>query len=156
MGSKTTKVKGQSDMQAETQTAAPAETAATPAAPAKAAVPRTRGPRGTTEDAVITVIATTNPKRPASKAFKIFGNYENGMTIKAFADKVDADAETKGMSTVALVYDAKHGFISIAGYDPGAIIVPKPKAPKKEKAPKVVKGQSDATADAETKTEQMA
>ena len=133
--SKTVKIKGQPDAPVEpvqeTVTMTQADVGTVP----KALVPRSRGPRGTTEDAVITLISQANPKRPGSKAFDIFSTYRDGMTIKEFADSVEA--RHKGMSTVALVYDAKHGFVSITGYDPGAIVAPKPRVakPKKEKAP---------------------
>jgi len=93
-------------------------------------VPRSRGPRGTEESNKISLIAKENPKRPGSKAFAVFSNYVDGMTIKEFADAVGKEA------TPNLVYDAKHGFISIEGYDPGAIITPKPKAEKAPKEPK--------------------
>ena len=150
---KNVKVKGQPEGTPEGATA-PAEAA--PAVAKTPAAPRSRGPKGTTEDAVITLLAATNPKRPNSKAYDIFSQYENGMTIKAFVDKVEA--KHKGMSTVALVYDAKHGFINIAGYDPGAIIVPKVRVAKekKEKAPKDVSAEANKEAvAAETTTEQM-
>lgn len=156
--SKNTKVKGSDAAPAGSAVAAVAgEAKDASATEAKApAVPRSRGPKGTTEDAVITLLSTSNPKRPNSKAHAIFSNYVNGMTIKAFADKVDllGEGKGKGESTTALVYDAKHGFISIAGYDPGAIVVPKAKAPPKPKAEKVAKVK-DKTADGETKNETM-
>lgn len=112
-----------------------------PAAP----VPRTRGPRGTEESAKITLLAKDNPKRAGSKAFAAFANYKDGMTVKEFADAVGKEA------TGHLVYDAKHGSIAIEGYDPGAIIVPKPKAPPKPKAEKKEKAPKDATAEAHKK-----
>lgn len=117
---------------------------------AKAAA-KSRGPRGVSEDAKITLIATANPKRVGSKAHAAFSNYVDGMTVKAFADAVGAEA------TGHLVYDSKHGFISIEGYDPGAIVVPKVREPK---APKKVKGQGqptegDVAAQAEAQAEQM-
>ena len=111
-----------------------AASAAADGAEAKApAAPKTRGPRGTSEDAKITLVATANPKRPASKAFGVFASYVDGMTVKEFCDLNGKEA------TGHLVYDAKHGSISIEGYDPGAIVVPKPKAPAKPKAEKKVK-----------------
>ncbi len=114
------------------------------------AAPKSRGPRGTVETAKITLLAKSNPKRPNSKAFAAFSNYRDGMTIAEFADAVGKEA------TGHLVYDAKHGSISIEGYDPGAIITPKPKAEKKEKAPKDAKKAEDAGAvAAETATETM-
>lgn len=159
MNVKSTKVKGSDATPAQTSaTAAVAgEAKDASAKEAKApAAPRSRGPKGTEESAVVTLISTSNPKRPNSKAHAVFSQYVNGMTIKDFADKVDAlgEGKGKGEATANLVYDAKHGFISIAGYDPGAIVAPKPKAPKKEKAEKVAKVK-DGTADAETKNETM-
>src|SRR5262245_16606719 len=122
------------------------------------ATSRTRGPKGVKEDAVITLLATANPKRADSKAHRAFGNYRNGMTVKEFADALDADDLLKGTSTGHLVYDAKHGFISIEGYDPGAIITPKPKDPKAPKAKKVKSAeaeQGEVAAQAEAQAEQM-
>ena len=117
---------------------------------ATAPTPRSRGPRGVTETAKITLLAKSNPKRPNSKAFAAFSNYVDGMTVKEFADKAGE------IATVALVYDAKHGFISIEGYDPGELVQPKPRT-KKEKAPKDADKAADAEAvAAETDTETMA
>lgn len=134
--------------------AAPAATPAVAAEP-KAPVVRSRGPRGTEETAKITLLAKDNPKRAGSKAFGAFANYKDGMTIKEFADLVGKEA------TGHLVYDAKHGSIAIEGYDPGAIVVPKPKVVKEPKAKKE-KAPKDATAaahkdglESETKNESM-
>ena len=118
-----------------------------PAPEAAEPVVRTRGPRGVPETAVITVLADKNPKRPSSKAFSAFENYQSGMTVKEFCDVIGKDA------TGHLVYDAAHGFISIEGYTPGQIITPKvrePKAPKEPKAkkPKAVK-EAEAAVDAD-------
>lgn len=129
--------------------------AAEPKAPA---APKTRGPRGTEETAKITLIATANPKRPNSKAFAVFAQYKDQMTVKDFCDAVGKEA------TGHLVYDAKHGSISIEGYDPGAIVVAKVKVPKEPKAPKAKKEKAavDKTVDenkvaleAETQAETM-
>jgi hypothetical protein len=130
----------------------PTETLAAEAA--KVSIPKTRGPRGTEESAKITVLAATNPKRPGSKAFDVFAKYRSGMTIKEFCDEVGKEA------TGHLVYDAKHGSIAIEGYDPGAIITPKPKTVKEPKAKKekAVKAEQSAEAEAlaaETQTETM-
>lgn len=108
------------------------------------ATPRTRGPRGTEETSKITLVATTNPKRAGSKAAGRFDEYKDQMTIKDFCDAVGKAA------TSNLVYDAKHGFITIEGYDPGAIITPKPKAEKvakEPKAPKAKKGKKEVVVD---------
>lgn len=147
MSSKNKTVKGSDNTPAADTAAVATEK---PAAEAKApAAPRSRGPRGTEESAVIKLVATANPKRPNSKAFAAFSNYKDGMTIKEFADLVGKEA------TGHLVYDAKHGFITIAGYDPGAIIVPKERAPAKPKAEKKVKVAKDTAAEAETANETM-
>lgn len=114
----------------------------TPAAePKEPAAPRSRGPRGVGEEAVITVLAESNPKRPSSKAYEAFAQYRSGMTVKEFCDAVGKEA------TGHLVYDTSHGFISIEGYTPGQIIKPKEKAPKAPKEPKARKPK--ATKDAE-------
>lgn len=108
------------------------------AAVEKAATPRTRGPRGVPESAVITVLVDANPKREGSKAATVFSHYQTGMTIGEFADALDAAGLGKE-STPNLVYDAKHGFITIEGYDPGEVVKPKEKAPKAEKPAKAPK-----------------
>lgn len=143
------------------QNEAPVDTQTEAKAPA---APKTRGPRGTEESAVIHLLAQVNPKRAGSKAAQAFAVYVDGMTVKEYCDGVDAFA--KGEGTPNLVYDAKHGFISIDGYDPGAIIVAKPKAEKvakepkaprakKEKAPKAEPSEEQAALAAETQTETM-
>lgn len=104
-----------------------AEAAETPAVPEAKA----RGPRGVPETAVIHLLVTANPKREGSKSFERFSGYAEGQTI---AQALDA-----GVTTPDLVWDAKHGFISIEGYDPGEIVQPKPKAAPKPKAEKKVK-----------------
>lgn len=91
-----------------------------------------RGPRGVSEDAVISMLVGGNPKREGSKAHGRFALYADGMTV---GEALDA-----GITTPDLVYDTKHGFVSISGYDAGEIIVAKPKAPKAEKAPRTAKG----------------
>jgi hypothetical protein len=142
-GSKT-EVKGSTDTVTEND--AP-QTDGTSEKPAPA--PRTRGPRGVPESAVITVLATGNPKRAGSKAHAAFAQYRSGMTVKEFADAVGKEA------TGHLVYDTAHKYISIEGYTPGKMFEPKPPKEKKEKAPKV-KG-SDATAgNAEAEAEAQA
>jgi 6-phosphofructokinase len=111
------------------------------AAEAAPKVPATRGPRGTVETAVITVLVGDNPKRAGSKAHTVFGHYQSGQTIAEFADALAA-ADLGKEATPNLVYDAKHGFIAIDGYDPGEIVVKaakEPKAPKEAKAPKAKK-----------------
>lgn len=133
-------------------TAAPAakKAAAPAAAPVveqeaeEVAAPRTRGPRGVPETAVITLLVEGNPKREGSKANAVFSHYEDGMTIADFCAALEAtDPEMVKEATPNLVYDAKHGFIQIEGYEPpGGVVVkevkqPKPKA---EKAPR--KGKS--------------
>lgn len=116
----------------------------TPATEAKVPLAKMRGPRGVPETAVITV-NVANPKRPGSHAFDFWGLYVTGMTVGAYCDAIDrlvhADGKSaKGMGTPALVYDSKHGFISIEGYVvPGGVETPKPKAPPKPKAEKAAK-----------------
>jgi hypothetical protein len=122
------------------------EVAATEAAPKAAA---SRGPRGTVETAVITVLVGDNPKRAGSKAHTVFSHYQSGQTIAAFADAL-ATAGLGKEATPNLVYDAKHGYIAIEGYDPGEIVVKaakEPKAPKEAKAPKAKKEKKVAAAE---------
>lgn len=129
------------------------------AAAAVAKAKGVRGPRGVPEEAVVTLLSTSNPKRTGSKAEKAFSHYQNGMTVKAFADALDGDPELKGTSTGHLTYDAKHGFISIDGYDPGAIVQPKPKAEKTPKGGKVLAdkpaGEGEVAAQAEAQAEKI-
>lgn len=142
--------------------AAPAKKAAVVEQVEAEAVPRSRGPRGTTEDAVITLLVDGNPKREGSKAHAVFSYYEDGMTIGAFADALAA-AELGKEATPNLVYDSKHGYISIEGYEPpGGVTVKeikvKAEKPAKEaKAPKKGKSKAqeaeEAQADAEANEE---
>lgn len=106
---------------------------------------KTRGPRGVEESAKITVLAGTNPKREGSKAHKVFSFYKTGQTIAEFADALKAEGLEKE-ATPNLVWDAKHGFISIDGYNPGEIIQPKPKKEPKPKADKKAKAKDDPEA----------
>lgn len=117
----------------------------------EAAVSRSRGPRGTTEDAVITLLAEANPKREGSKAHAVFSYYEDGMTIGAFADALAA-ADLGKEATPNLVYDSKMGYISIEGYEPpGGVTVKevKVKAEKPAKAPKKGKSKEQEAEQAE-------
>lgn len=116
-----------------------------PAAAEEKAAPASRGPRGVTEDAKITVNVAANPKREGSKAAAVFSHYETGMTVKAFCDSVGEAA------TPNLVYDAKKGFITIEGYEvPGGVEQPKPKKEPKAKAePKPKKEKKAAAAETE-------
>lgn len=123
--------------------------------------PRTRGPRGVHESAVITVLAEGNPKREGSKAHAVFSHYESGQTIAEFCEALEAtDAEMVKEATPNLVYDAKHGFIEIEGYEPPGgvtkkeVKAPTPKAEKPVKASKSPKAKADtAKADAEANEE---
>lgn len=130
--------------------AAPVKTAPAPAAEAPAQVPASRGPRGVLETAVITLVATENPKRAGSKAHAKFALYESGMTVAEFIDAVDANPEIKGGATSTLVYDAAHGYITIEGYDPAKKFEPKPKKEKAAKTPKAKKGAAAASEETET------
>jgi hypothetical protein len=104
---------------------------------AAAAIPRSRGPRGVAETALITVLVEGNPKREGSQSHLDFAQYHTGMTVGAFCDLIGK------RGTPHLVYDAAHGFISIEGYSP-ELVVAKERAPKaekvaKERAPKAKK-----------------
>lgn len=143
---------------------------AAPKAEKAPAAPKTRGPRGTTEAAVIKVLSAANPKRVGSKANAVFALYANGQTIaELFTAAKDLEAAGIGADyvTANMVYDAKHGFISIDGYDPGEIVTVKARAPKAEKAPKTPRAKKEkapvdttlaenkAALEDETKTETM-
>lgn len=122
----------------ETPVETPAE-----AAPAQA---RLKGPRGVEMNATITLLVAGNPKRAGSKAYDRFQGYQDGMTVE--------QALEAGVTTPDLVYDSKHGFISIEGYDPGQIIEPKPRKEPKAKKEKPAKDEAEeALAEAEMATE---
>jgi hypothetical protein len=112
--------------------AAPAVEA--PATEASPSVIGVRGPKGVPMEAKITLLVPANPKRPAS--FVRFAAYIDGMTVK---EALDA-----GIWTADLVYDAKHAFVAIEGYNP-EIIVKAPKAEKAAKAPKAKKAKAEPT-----------
>lgn len=137
---------------------APKTTTKTETAPAAKTDPKAVGPKGVKNDAVITLLATSNPKREGSAAKIRFAGYADQMTVSA--------ALATGLTTPDLVYDAKHGFTQIEGYTvPGGVVVPKAKAPakpkseKKAKAAKVEKTAEqkalEAQADAEAQSETM-
>ena len=126
---------------------APAPTPAAEAPAAEAPAAKTRGPRGVADSATIKLLVQGNPKREGSKAHGRFAAYVDGMTVGAALDA--------GVTTPDLVYDSKHGFISIEGYDPGEIVQPKPKAPKADKPAKGKKEKVEKTAE-QTAAEQAA
>ena len=103
----------------------------TPADVATEAIAKARGPRGVPETAMISNVVP-NPKREGSKAQRVFAHYRDGMTVGEFVESLKTEGLDKE-ATPNLVYDAKHGFIQIEGYNPGEIIQPKPKAEKKAK-----------------------
>ena len=142
--------------------AAEVETQAAEVETQAVATPRSRGPKGTTEAAVIIVLSEVNPKRPGSRAFDTFTHYSSGMTVGEYVDAMTT-AGIGDQATPALVYDAKHGFIEIEGYSvPGGVVekaVKQPKAPKEPKTPKEpkakkVKAEAGSTANTAT-TEQV-
>ncbi len=117
------------------------------------AVPRTRGPRGVAETAVITLLVDSNPKREGSKANAVFSHYESGQTIAEFCAALEAtDPEMVKEATPNLVYDAKHGFIEIEGYEvPGGVVVKEAKEPKAPKAVAAKTGKKVKAPAADTK-----
>jgi hypothetical protein len=140
---------------AESQANVPTAQATPEPTPEAAAVVKARGPKGVADSAVVTLLVAGNPKREGSKAHARFAAYVSGKTV---GETLDA-----GVTTPDLVYDAKHGFISIDGYDPGEIVVAKPKAEPKPKAEKKTKKektpeqvQAEGQADAEAAEETMA
>jgi len=100
-----------------------------------------RGPKGVAMTAVVTLLAGTNPKRAASKAYERFALYQDGMSVEAFL--------AAGGTTPDLVYDAAHGFIDIEGYDP-KMVVKKEKPAKEAKAPRAKKAKSAEAVAAES------
>lgn len=144
----------------EHEAPATAEAPKTEGAADKAApVPRTRGPRGVEESAVITVRSAANPKREGSKAFQAFSHYVDGMTVGEYCDAMEKSGLGKE-ATPNLVYDAGHGFISIAGYsgngEPKPVKEAKPKAEKKAKAEKTEGDKAAEAADAATVNDETA
>jgi hypothetical protein len=129
------------------QAAEQVETAVAEAAADVIATAKSRGPRGVKEDAVITVLAETNPNREGSQSHTDFAQYQTGMTVGAFIDAVGK------RGTPHLVYDAAHGFISIEGYDP-AQVAPKVKKEKAVKEPKAPRAKKAKAAPAEATPEQ--
>jgi hypothetical protein len=130
--------------------AAPAETEKTKSKSASAI--GSRGPRGVPDTAAITRLVDANPKKPSSKCWHRFELYKTGMTVGNYLDA--------GGFTPDLVYDTKHGFIKIEGYDP-ALVVKKERPLKAEKPAKAKKASAtespeQAAADAEANEEQMA
>jgi len=137
------KTPGKKNVSKAEQAAAAAEAAVEQAA----ATSKSRGPRGVAETAVITNVVA-NPKREGSKAQRVFAHYREGMTIAEFCESLKSEGLEKE-ATPNLVYDAKHGFIQIEGYNPGEIIQPKPKKEPKAKAPKKAKSAEEVAAVAE-------
>jgi len=120
----------------------------TPVVAETPATPKTRGPRGVSDGAIVTVLVE-NPKRGGSKAHSIFSCYATGLSVAdIFAAAKEAGFD-EAYVTPCLVWDAKHGFITIEGYDPGAIVERKVREPKAPKAPKAKKAKAEAPADAE-------
>jgi len=96
-----------------------------------------RGPKGVADTAKVTLLVSANPKREGSKAHTRFALYKQEQTV---AEALDA-----GITTPDLIWDAKHGHISIEGHNPGEIVTPKPKAePKEKKEPKGKKVEESA------------
>ena len=92
-----------------------------------------RGPKGTPQDAVITLGTDAqgnkygpdnNPKKPGSKTHGRFASYYDGMTI--------AQALEAGLTTADLVYDRDKGFVSFSG---GTIAAVPAAAPAAEGTP---------------------
>lgn len=105
-----------------------------------------RGPKGVDLTAVITVLVSGNPKRQGSKSYERFAMHQDGVTVE--------QALAAGVTTPDLVYDAAHGFISIAGYTPAKMFEAKPKKEKAEKPAKKAKApKSEAVAEAEAALE---
>ena len=108
------------------------------AAEPKAKVVGVRGPKGVALTAKITILAAGNPKRAGTRSHAEFAQYVDGMTVQAFLDAVGERA------TAHIVYDTKHGFIAVEGYNvevlpPKAPRVAKEKVAKAPKAPKAPK-----------------
>lgn len=106
-----------------------------------------KGPKGAALDATITVLSDQNPKRPGSASHAAFAKYQSGMTVQEFLDAVGEKA------TAHIVYDAAHGFIAVAGYDPKLVVL-KERAAKAEKTAKTPKAKKEKAAPTEPSVEQ--
>ena len=71
----------------------------------------TRGRASTkfSNEAKITLISATNPKRPGSKAADDWTKYTDGMTV--------GEALAAGISRADILYNASHKFLDVEGYD---------------------------------------
>lgn len=89
-------------------------------------VTRGRASSKFSNEAKITLISPTNPKRPGSKAADDWTKYTDGMTV--------GEALALGISRADILYNASHKFLDVEGYD-----APEPRKqarkPKEEVAP---------------------
>ena len=133
---------------AEAQPAVETQPAATEAqAPAVKTV-GVKGLKGVPLTAVITLIATKNPKRPGCAAEGRFALYRTGMTQQEFLDA--------GGTTPDLAYDTAHGFISVEGYVPPKVFTPREPKPKAEKAAKAPRAKKEKAAPSDTEAREAA
>lgn len=104
-----------------------------------------RGLKGVPLDAIITLLVDHNPKRAGCAAEKRFALYRSGMTQQEFLEF--------GGTTPDLAYDTAHGYISVEGYEPKAVVKKEraPKAEKPAKAEKAPRGKKAKKAEAETR-----
>jgi hypothetical protein len=81
----------------------------TPATEAKTLNPARYAPT-----AKITVLAKANPKRPNSAAHALFAAYEKADTVGAYLNAVAKLARRPKAGRLALAWDVKHGYVSVA------------------------------------------
>lgn len=78
------------------------------------------------DDAKIRIVAKENPKRPGTKAHKLFSIYRPGMTVAQYRDAVVALRGVRPRrARSSLRYDVRHGYVAV---------VPAAKAPAKRAA----------------------
>lgn len=84
--------------QATKPAAAPAAAPATPAAATR----------------TITLVATSNPKKPGSASAARFALYKQGMSVAAYQAAVKAAGQPMRLAAADLLWDVRHGFIKLA------------------------------------------
>ena len=59
-------------------------------------------------EAIITILAEENPKRPGSRARRRFGLYRNGMAVQEFLNAGDTLGD--------IYYDISHAYVAVLDY----------------------------------------
>lgn len=80
-----------------------------PVAPKEAKEPKASKAKNYEDTAKVTLLVKENPKREGSASYERFEGYKGAKTV--------ADALANGVTRADLDWDAKHGYITIAGWD---------------------------------------